>query len=175
MQRVILGVGGGIVLKQYVLGDASDIFWLIEQSREYLNHYNSDMPRKYPTERSVYESILWPKNPKRLRLGIWHDTVLVGGINVAPADDTGGDPFAEVGYWLGAPYEGRGYVARSLQCLAAYAFNSMGMHMLYANVLSDHFRSRRVLERAGFQKQSGGSGGMLGYCLEKSVWVERLK
>lgn len=49
-----------------------------------------------------------------------------------------------------ADRRGRGLAAESLGLLKDYAFNHLGLHQLYCNVLSDNTRSLELFKAAGF-------------------------
>lgn len=73
----------------------------------------------------------------------------VGGFGFVPGNDV--ERFsAEVGYWLGEDYWGRGIATEGLKLLAAYAFAERNLLRLFALPLADNAGSRRVLEKAGF-------------------------
>jgi len=57
---------------------------------------------------------------------------------------------AEVGYWLGREYWGRGLVARCLASLTEFAFAERDFERLEATVIAEHVASVRVLEKAGY-------------------------
>lgn len=70
---------------------------------------------------------------------------------------------AEIGYWLGPPFWGRGLAGRSLQAAIAHVF-AKGLHRITARVSPDNERSLKVLARFGFQfegleRQSYNLGG----------------
>ena len=58
---------------------------------------------------------------------------------------------AEVGYWLGEPFWGRGIATLALQAITDYAFDRLDMVRVYAHVYETNPASARVLEKAGFQ------------------------
>ena len=60
---------------------------------------------------------------------------------------------AEVGYTLARAAWGKGYVAEALPALLAFAFESLALHRLEANVDPRNERSIRVLEREGFERE----------------------
>ena len=57
---------------------------------------------------------------------------------------------AEVGYWIGQPYWGRGYATAAVKQLEGIAFNDLKLVRLYAEVFACNPASMRVLEKAGF-------------------------
>ena len=58
---------------------------------------------------------------------------------------------AEVGYWLGEPFWGRGIATAALKALTEYAFAEFDLLRLYATVMEWNPASARVLEKAGYQ------------------------
>jgi len=58
---------------------------------------------------------------------------------------------AEVGYWLGESVWGRGIAAAALRGITEYGFTTFEFSRIYALPFADNLRSRRVLEKAGFE------------------------
>ena len=58
---------------------------------------------------------------------------------------------AEIGYWLGEPFWGKGIATRALGGLTEYAFNHFDLVRLYGAVFEWNPASGRVLEKAGYQ------------------------
>ena len=59
----------------------------------------------------------------------------------------------EIGYILARPYWGSGYMTEALTTLIDFAFSSLGLHRLEADIDPRNGASARVLERLGFQKE----------------------
>ena len=60
---------------------------------------------------------------------------------------------AEVGYALGRAHWGRGYVSEALDAALRFAFETLALHRLEADVDPRNPASMRVLERAGFTRE----------------------
>ncbi|GGD97067.1 N-acetyltransferase [Aureimonas endophytica] len=58
---------------------------------------------------------------------------------------------ADLGYWLGRPHWGRGYATEAAQAVVDLAFRQGGMDCVLAGCRAINGRSRRVLEKCGFQ------------------------
>ncbi|MFY9899061.1 MAG: GNAT family N-acetyltransferase [Xanthobacteraceae bacterium] len=58
---------------------------------------------------------------------------------------------AELGYWLGVPFWGRGYATEAARALIDYAFAELGHDALSSGARVSNPASRRVLEKCGFQ------------------------
>lgn len=60
---------------------------------------------------------------------------------------------AEIGYALGRPYWGAGYMHEALQALLGYAFQTLKLNRLEADIDPRNLASAKTLERLGFQKE----------------------
>ena len=58
---------------------------------------------------------------------------------------------AEIGYWLGEAYWGRGIATAAVRRFTDYAFEAFGLCRIYANVFVSNEASIRVLEKTGYQ------------------------
>jgi RimJ/RimL family protein N-acetyltransferase len=68
---------------------------------------------------------------------------VAGLMQVKPQDQ------AEIGYWIGKPYWGKGYASFAVQYLLAFAFNQLQLSRVYAHVLDYNEASKKVLEKNG--------------------------
>lgn len=58
---------------------------------------------------------------------------------------------AELGYWLGVPYWGRGFATEAVRALIDHAFGDLQHETLQAGARVSNPSSRRVLEKCAFQ------------------------
>lgn len=61
---------------------------------------------------------------------------------------------AEIGYWLGEPYWGRGIVTEALVLVTTHVFAVGNMLRLFAVPFADNPSSIRVLEKAGYVREA---------------------
>ncbi|XOV81917.1 MAG: GNAT family N-acetyltransferase [bacterium] len=80
------------------------------------------------------------------------DNHIVGVININNIV-RGSFQSASLGYYVGAQFQGAGYMREGLQQLVAYAFNTMGLHRLEANIQPGNTRSANLVARCGFVKE----------------------
>ena len=73
----------------------------------------------------------------------------VGGIGFTVQDDVA-HRSAEIGYWLGEEFWGRGIATDALIAVTDYAFANYDLCRLYAHVFEWNQPSARVLEKAGY-------------------------
>jgi RimJ/RimL family protein N-acetyltransferase len=74
------------------------------------------------------------------------DDTIIGACGLMDQDGT-----PELGYWLGAPYWGKGYATEAMHAVIDYAFSDLGHEALQAGARVTNPASRRVLEKCGFQ------------------------
>jgi [ribosomal protein S5]-alanine N-acetyltransferase len=58
---------------------------------------------------------------------------------------------AELGYWLGVPYWGRGYATEAGQAMLRYGFDTLGLHRIYAQHVRENPASGHVLKKIGMR------------------------
>ena len=99
---------------------------------------------------------------------------VIGACGAMFADET-----PELGYWLGAPYWGKGYATEALHALIDYAFGELDHAALQAGARVTNPASRRVLEKCGFQWTGVGlyriralnsSAPIDRFRLERGIW-----
>lgn len=71
------------------------------------------------------------------------------GNGVHSADMQPGD--AEIGYWIGVPYWGRGLIPEAVNCLLGYCFDELGIKRVWCGYYDGNLKSRRVMDKCGFR------------------------
>ena len=107
-------------------------------------------------------------------LATLRDDTVIGACSIVCEEDT-----PELGYWLGAPYWGKGYATEALHAVVDYAFTDLGHEALQAGARVTNPASRRVLEKCGFQWTGVGlyrirainsSAPIDRFRLERGIW-----
>ena len=91
------------------------------------------------------------KDPER-NFAITVNDLPVGSVGLELQDDVERCS-AEVGYWLGESYWGRGIATEAVSGLTRFAFEAYDLERLFAVVDVSNPGSRRVLEKAGFRRE----------------------
>ena len=81
------------------------------------------------------------------------DGAAVGGIGFVAQHDVD-RMSAEIGYWLGESFWGRGIATEALIALTAYAIGEHGFTRLFAMPFAHNIGSCRVLEKAGYELEA---------------------
>jgi RimJ/RimL family protein N-acetyltransferase len=76
------------------------------------------------------------------------DDALLGAIGLTLREDQGR---AELGYWIGRPYWGKGYATEAAGAMIAYGFERLRLHRIHACHLSRNPASGRVMQKAGMR------------------------
>ena len=77
----------------------------------------------------------------------------VGAVGFVPGRDI--ERFsAEIGYWLGEAFWGRGIVTEALTLVTEHTFTELNFLRLFALPFADNPASMRVLEKAGYVKEA---------------------
>lgn len=58
---------------------------------------------------------------------------------------------AEMGYWIGVPYWGRGYATEAAAAMLRFAFLDLELHRVHAAYFSNNPASGRVMEKLGMR------------------------
>ncbi len=63
---------------------------------------------------------------------------------------------AEMGYWIGVPYWGRGYATEAARAVLGFAFGPLGLHRVHAHHFTRNPASGTVLRRVGMRHEGRG-------------------
>ena len=86
----------------------------------------------------------------RLAVTLQAEQRLIGGIGLrldSPHNR------AELGYWIGFPYWGRGYATEAAQAVVRYGFEILNLHRIYAEHFGNNPSSGRVLRKLGMKPE----------------------
>jgi [ribosomal protein S5]-alanine N-acetyltransferase len=148
--------------------------WRAGDEASLVHHANNrkiwrNLRDRFPYPYKLEDALWWidfanSENPV-VSFAIAVDGEAVGGIGLLLRDDIY-RLSAEIGYWLGEKYWGRGIVSEAVRGFSNYAFANFEIYRLYAEVFEWNPASMRVLEKAGFQME-----GRLRKCVIKDGQV----
>jgi ribosomal-protein-alanine N-acetyltransferase len=107
--------------------------------------------------------------PVQSSFGIVVDGEAIGNISLMLGDDIA-KRSAEVGYWIGRAFWGRGIAVEALQATTHYAFAELGLARVFAVPFATTTRSARVLEKAGYVRE----GVMRRSAVKEGVLLDQL-
>ena len=143
-----------------------------------LVHRNRDQLRRWLGFADRYESVQDALSFARDSLGclaegsalgclVWYGHDLAGWVELLNIDHSARE--AEIGFWLGRDFEGKGIARRAADAMIEHAFTSMHLSGLHANVKPGNSRCCALLERLGFALECRSE--KLVYRLRRESWV----
>ncbi|MBR3966060.1 MAG: GNAT family N-acetyltransferase [Clostridia bacterium] len=74
----------------------------------------------------------------------------IGSIGLHRNDLAEKDDEYELGYWIGKPFWGQGFIPEASREMLRYAFEELGMNRIWCGYYDGNEKSRRVQEKLGF-------------------------
>jgi ribosomal-protein-alanine N-acetyltransferase len=138
-----------LVLREYAAEDAPDVQrlvgeWEVARTLAVVPHpYEDGMAEDWiASHRPAYEA----KQMVTWAVVLHAEDELIGTItlHLNARDDN-----AELGYWIGRPYWGRGYATEAAREVVRYGFEELGLHRIHAEHLGSNPASGRVMQKIG--------------------------
>ena len=82
----------------------------------------------------------------------------IGSIGLHRNDMATAEDEYELGYWIGKPFWGQGFIPEAAREILRYAFETLGMKRIWCGYYDGNEKSRRVQEKLGFVYQSMTEG-----------------
>ena len=60
---------------------------------------------------------------------------------------------AEIGYWIGEPFWGKGVATQAIALMTQYGFEELHLERIYAGVFEYNLASMKALEKNGYRKE----------------------
>lgn len=91
--------------------------------------------------------------PEIYAICLKEDNKAIGSIGLqlnGSTDMTDKDDECELGYWIGKPFWGNGYVPEAVNELLRHGFENLNMNIIWCGYYDGNVKSKRVQEKAGF-------------------------
>lgn len=129
--------------------DDLDSLVLYANNPDIARNMTDQFPHPYTREKgSMFLQYAMQGDPPNI-LAIAVGGQAVGGIGIHPQADVYRRN-AELGYWLGEPFWGKGIVTRAVRQMVDYGFRHWEIDRIYARPYGTNIGSQKVLEKAGF-------------------------
>jgi ribosomal-protein-alanine N-acetyltransferase len=167
--------GNGVVLRAPQIADYPEWSALRERSREFLTPWEPTWPADDLTRGAFrrrvrrYAEDLRADQSYAFFLFRKQDEMLLGGMTLANVR-RGVAQAGSLGYWMGAPFAGRGYMTAAVDALIPFAFGALRLHRLEAACIPSNTASIRLLERSGFVRE----GMARQYLCINGLWQDHL-
>src|SRR6476659_1666289 len=93
-------------------------------------------------------------SPEFITAAIVLDDALIGVIDtiIKPASAIQRERGYAIGYWIGQPYWGRGYMSEAARSFIAHVFRTIPDDTIYSGAFADNGPSLRIQEKIGFTR-----------------------
>ena len=137
------------------------------------NNVRNYFPHPYTEEngKAWLDKVVEPEPVINMAIDV--DGEAVGGIGLI----LNGDVYiksAEIGYWLGESFWGKGVTTEAVRQMTEYAFYYFDLVRLYAEVFENNKASMRVLEKNGFYLEGVRRKAVFknGKLMDDYIWVK---
>src|ERR1043166_6626311 len=129
-----------------------DDFYAIYSNPEVMRYWSTPPLPNRDGARELIENIVRDvERHEILKWGIALDGRLIGSVTLFHMELT--QRRAEIGYALGRAYWGNGFMGEALTAVINYAFDSLNLHRIEADVDPRNDASVRTVQRLGFQRE----------------------
>ncbi|MFH1810175.1 MAG: GNAT family N-acetyltransferase [Pseudomonadota bacterium] len=163
----------GLLLRPFQPGD-EDALVHLASSRQVWRNLRDRFPHPYTrADAEAWIDRSQAQSDRPTLFAIEADAALVGGVGFELFDDVHRHT-AEIGYWIGEPYWGRGLATRALAAAGRYALEHFPIERLQATVYAWNPASARVLEKVGYHLDGTLRRGVFKDGEFVDVWVYSL-
>lgn len=155
-----------LVLRAPIRGDVPDLVRLADNKKIYAGL--SRLPSPYTRADAIgFVEIIAQRADER-PYAITLDDQLIGVVGLTFSENAP----PELGYWLGEPFWGKGYMSEAVRALLDAAFATRQLPRLKSRAVATNLASLNVLEKAGFKRVGEGieeHGTLIG---QKVIYLE---
>lgn len=150
--------GSHVLIRTPVLADYPQWAKLREESRAFLTPWEPVWPSDDLTRLAFRRRIR--RYQREIRSGSGYPLfvfspdgeTLYGGLTLSQIQ-RGVAQSAVLGYWMGLPFAGKGYMSAAVRAIIGFTFETLQLHRLEASCLPYNDASIRLLERVGFHRE----------------------
>ncbi|MFN8431303.1 MAG: GNAT family protein [Spirosomataceae bacterium] len=139
-------------LRRLSLSDAPEIARLIN-NRKIWDNLRDFIPNPYGVEDGEFFVNLTQKENPPQTFGIMLDETRLSGVIGLVIQQDVHRFSAEIGYWIGEEYWGKGIGTQAIHLMVDYGFNELSLNRIYSGVFEYNQPSMRILEKCGFVKE----------------------
>ncbi len=139
-----------VVLRKLTYLDKGDLAKLLNNKKIW-NNLRNHIPYPYQ-EKDAENFIKLSNNNSQHVFAIEYEGKFCGVLGLEMQKDIY-EKSAELGYWIGEAFWGKGIATESVRLIAEIGFNTLNLLRIYAGVFEFNIASMIVLEKNGFQKE----------------------
>ncbi len=139
-----------LILRHWKLSDAESLY-------KYASDNDVGPIAGWPPHKNIEESKYVIENvlngKECYAICLKEDNIAIGSIELilnGHTDMTERDDECELGYWIGKPFWGNGYMPEAARELIKHGFINLGMNTIWCGYYDGNLKSKRVQEKCGF-------------------------
>lgn len=138
-------------IREWRLEDKNDLATMLN-NKNILNNLRDGLPYPYTINdaEEYITAMLSADKTKTFAFAIVVNDIVVGSIGVFRCDNIH-SLTAEIGYYIGEPYWGKGLGTSAVKQICKFIFEHTNIIRIFAEPFANNIASCRVLEKAGFQ------------------------
>ena len=140
-----------IILRSLTDDDATALAQLANNKKIYDNVRDA-LPHPYTLDDAIFFINLTKQENPQVSFAIEYEGVFCGMIGLIPQKDVY-RLTAEIGYWLGEPFWGKGIITKAAAMVTDYGFNELGLIRIHTGIFEHNTASMKVLEKNGYKKE----------------------
>jgi len=143
-------ITGNIILRRLNENDKIAMSQLLN-NKKVCDNLRDYVPFPYTEDDAInFINFTKEEDPQR-NFAIEFEGNLCGMIGLIPLNDVY-KRTAEIGYWIGEPYWGKGIATEALRMITEYGFTELNVIRIHTGVFEYNPASMRVLEKNGYKK-----------------------
>jgi ribosomal-protein-serine acetyltransferase len=149
-----IGIDEDTELRLLQEGDADTVFATVDADREHMREFLDwvdDNRRVEDTLAFISKAQAEARKGRAFHMALHHRGHLVGIVSLHNIDNN--HRTAEIGYWLGRPYQGRGLMTRACAAMLDHAYGALGLNRIQVRSVSANAKSLAIPERLGFSHE----------------------
>ena len=168
-----------MMLRRPSATDAEELYALLDSNRDRLEWWSSWSPRvrtrKDATE--LIRSLTHHDKDLGSPLFVYDSGALIGALNVEPSKSEDNSATADVRYWIGEEWEGRGLMIRACHAAVDAAIPHFELAGATIHAGAGNMRARALAERLGFQvlrvdRGASATEDVIVYSVSAADWAE---
>lgn len=141
------------ILRDWLEADAESLVQVANNKKIYDN-LRDLFPHPYSIEDAkAFIKMTQQANEKAIFLAVEIEGKAIGSVGITFKDDIYRKN-AEIGYFIGEDFWGKGYMTEIIKEITKYTFSNFDIIRIYAEPFEDNKASRRALEKAGFKLEA---------------------
>jgi ribosomal-protein-serine acetyltransferase len=133
---------------------AKQLYDLIEGNRQHLKEWLGWLKEGHSledTQNFIKRNLIQLSENNGFTVCIWHKGEIAGQVGYSYIDWK--NRKSEIGYWLGASFQGKGLITQSCRALINHAFNELKLNRIEIHCGVENGRSRRIPVKLGFREE----------------------